>query len=206
MNHNENTYDKLLQINTTGTDDANADAYRYPYEPTPYCVLERFADSGLLGKNDVILDYGCGKGRVGFYLSYRTNAAVIGIEYDARIFRCALDNRKTAPSKVKADFVLARAEEYEVPPTVNRCYFFNPFSVEILRKVMARVISSYYGAPREVFLFFYYPSDEYISYLMTVEELEFYNEIECDDLFGGKDVRERIMIFQLPYYGAAGET
>lgn len=95
MNHNENAYDQLLQINTTGTDDANADAYRYPYEPTPYCVLERFANSGLLGKNDVILDYGCGKGRVGFYLSYRTNAAVIGIEYDARIFRCALDNRKT---------------------------------------------------------------------------------------------------------------
>ena len=45
-----------------------------------------------------------------------------------------------------------------------------------------------------------YPSNEYISYLMTVDELEFYDEIECDDLFSGKDPRERIMIFQLPYY------
>jgi hypothetical protein len=82
---------------------------------------------------------------------------------------------------------------------VNRCYFFNPFSVEILQKVMARIIESYYEHPREVFLFFYYPSDEYISYLMTVDELEFYDEIECDDLFKGDD-RERIMVFWLPDY------
>ena len=95
---------------------------------------------------------------------------------------------------------MARAEEYEVPSEVTRCYFFNPFSVEILHKVMARIIESYYDTPREVFLFFYYPSDEYISYLMTVEELEFYDEIECDDLFQGADPRERILIFQLPDY------
>ena len=47
---------------------------------------------------------------------------------------------------------------------------------------------------------FYYPADEYISYLMTVEELEFYDEIECDDLFVGSDIRERILIFRLPGY------
>ena len=29
-------------------------------------------------------------------------------------------------------------------------------------------------------------------------DLEFYDEIECDDLFGGRDPRERILIFQLP--------
>ena len=96
--------------------------------------------------------------------------------------------------------MLTKAEEYEVPAEVNRCYFFNPFSVEILHKVMARILESWYEHPREVFLFFYYPADEYISYLMTVDELEFYDEIECDDLFDGKDTRERIMIFQLPDY------
>ena len=66
--------------------------------------------------------------------------------------------------------------------------------------MMARIIESYYEAPRELFLFFYYPSDEYIAYLMTVDELEFYDEIECEDLFEGNDIRERIMIFQLPGY------
>lgn len=35
---------------------------------------------------------------------------------------------------------------------------------------------------------------------MTVDELEFYDEIECGDLFDGNDSRERIMVFQLPDY------
>ena len=47
-------------------------------------------------------------------------------------------------------------------------------------------------------MFFYYPSEEYISYLMTVDELEFYDEIDCSDLFEENDLRERIMIFLLP--------
>ena len=206
MTNRENEWDKLLQIKTGGRDETNADDYHHPYEPTPYSVLERLADSGLIGKNDVILDYGCGKGRVGFFLSYRTKAKTIGIEYDERIYQGALENQKSTISRIKPDFVLTRAEEYEVPPEVSRCYFFNPFSVEILHKVMARVIESWYEHPREVFLFFYYPANEYISYLMTVDELEFYDEIECDDLFAGNDPRERIMIFQLPDYEIEDEN
>ena len=198
MKETENTWDKLLQIKTTGRDDSHSDQYRYPYEPTPYSVLERLANSGFIRKKDVVLDYGCGKGRVDFFLSYQTKAKTIGIEYDERIFQSALDNQRTAVSGARTEFAMERAEEYEVPEEVNRCYFFNPFSVELLRKVMARIMESYYENPREIFLFFYYPSEEYISYLMTVDELEFYDEIECGDLFDGNDVRERIMIFTLP--------
>ena len=197
MVDHENAWDRLLQIKTVGRDDTNSDEYRYPYEPTPYSVLIRLAESGLIGEDDGVLDYGCGKGRVGFFLSYRTKAKTVGIEYDERIYADALKNRETTVSRTRPDFVLTSAEAYEVPGAINRCYFFNPFSAEILHKVMARIIESWYENPREIFLFFYYPSDEYIAYLMTVDELEFYDEIECDDLFAG-DVRERIMIFQLP--------
>ena len=198
MIDNEKTWDKLLKIKTSGRDASNSDQYRYPYEPTPYSVLERLANSGLIRKRDVVLDYGCGKGRVDFFLSYQTKANTIGIEYDERIYQGVLENMKNAVSRAKTEFVLARAEEYEVPSEVNKCYFFNPFSVELLRKVMVRIIQSYYEKPREVFLFFYYPSEEYISYLMTVDALEFYDEIDCGDLFDKNDMRERIMIFVLP--------
>ena len=200
MTDHENNWDKLLQIKTAGRDDTNADQYHHPYEPTSYRVLERLAGSGFFGPNDVVLDYGCGKGRVGFFLSYRTKARTIGIEYDDRIYRGALENRKATISRAKPDFVLTGAEAYEVPAEVNLCYFFNPFSAEILHKVMARILESWYEHPREVVLFFYYPSDEFIAYLMTVDQLEFYDEIECGDLFEGNDIRERIMIFRLPDY------
>ena len=200
MTDYEKTWDASLRIQTCGRDELGADQYHHPYEPTPYSVLERLADSGFIGKNDVVLDYGCGKGRVGFFLAHRTKSKAIGIEYDERIYASALENQKAA--KAKSSFVLTRAEEYEVPRSVNRCYFFNPFSAEILHKVMARIIESWYEHPREIFLFFYYPADAYISYLMTVDELEFYDEIMCVDLFAGNDPRERIMIFQLPDYEA----
>ena len=200
MANKEQSWDKLLQIKTGGRDDTNADQYHHPYEPTPYAVLERLAASGLFRETDTVLDYGCGKGRVGFFLGYRTRSKTVGIEYDAHIFESAVENRRTVISRIKPDFLLARAEEYEVPPQISRCYFFNPFSVEILHKVMARIVESWYEHPRDIYLFFYYPADEYVAYLMTVDELEFYDEIECGDLFPGWDERERVLIFWLPGY------
>ena len=206
MTDKESSWDKLLQIRTDGRDDTNSDEFRYPYEPTPYAVLERLADTGLIDRDDTVLDYGCGKGRVGFFLAWRTKAKTIGIEYDERIYQSALENNKTAVPKAKSAFVSVRAEIYDVPGDVSRCYFFNPFSVEILRQVMARILESYYADPREILLFFYYPSDEFMCYLMRVDELEFYDEIDCDDLFEGNNHRERIMVFRLPVYESDEEN
>ena len=162
MNINENKWDKLLHIRTSGRDDSRADQYRYPYEPTPYSVLERLAFSGYIGKKNMLVDYGCGKGRVDFFLSYQTRCRSIGIEYDERILETALENQKSAVSAGRVKLVLQNAETYVVPETADRFYFFNPFSVEILRSVLERIKESYYEHPREMLLFFYYPSDEYV--------------------------------------------
>ena len=197
MADHENTWDKLLQIKTTGRDDSKAGQDCYPYEATPYPVLERLANDGLIRKKDVVLDYGCGKGRVDFFLSYQTKAKAIGIEYDERLYQSALENQKTAVSRAKTAFAAARAETYAVPEEVNRCYFFNPFSVEILRRVLARMVESYHANPREMLLFFYYPSEAYLSCLREMEELEFYDEIDCRDLFPGDDPRERIVVYKM---------
>lgn len=197
MNTNETQWDKLLKIKSTGRDDSHSDQYRYPYEPTSYMVLERLANSGRIRKNNTLVDYGTGKGRVCFYLSYQTRCKTIGIEYDERIYTGALENKKTAVSGNRTTFALCSAENYEVPPTVDRCYFFNPFSVEILQSVLARILESYYKNPRELLLFFYYPSEEYISILMTQEQLMFCDEIDTSDLFPGEESRERILIFQV---------
>lgn len=197
MDQNEMQWDKLLKIKTSGRDDTHSDQYRYPYEPTPYCVLERMANNGWIGKKNVLLDYGTGKGRVCFFLSYQTRCKTIGIEYDARIFSGAKDNKERAVSGGRVSFVMENAESYPVPAEVDRCYFFNPFSVEILQKVLARIYDSYYENQREILLFFYYPSDEYVSYLMTQEQLLFLDEIDCGDLFLGKDKREKILVFEI---------
>ena len=193
----ESQWDQLLKIKTTGRDDSHADRFRYPYEPTPYGVLERLALSGTITRKNTLLDYGCGKGRVDFYLSNQVRCRSIGVEYDERIHAAAVRNKETAVSAGRVGFIRARAEEWPLSQEIDRIYFFNPFSVEILKKVMRRIFESWYETPREILLYFYYPSDEYISYLMTVDELLFVDEIDCRDLFEPENERERIMIFEI---------
>ena len=120
MKDQEKVWDRRLQIQTAGRDDSGADQYHHPYEPTPYSVLERLANSGLIGAGDAVIDYGCGKGRVDFFLSYQTKAGTIGIEYDERIYKSAQENQKNTVTRTKTEFVLMRAEEYNVPIVTYR--------------------------------------------------------------------------------------
>lgn len=193
----EKYWDKQLNIHTMGRDDSHADEYRYPYEPTSYEVLDRLVKEGYLTSDSVLVDYGCGKGRVEFFLSFRSGCRVIGIEYDQTLLRVAQENQKSCKKVCHTEFICERAEEYKVDEEVDSFYFFHPFSVEILQKVLARIRESYYENPRCMTLFFYYPSNEYISYLMTVEEFTFLDDIDCQDLFDGKDERERILVFEI---------
>ena len=194
---NDAEWDKLLRIRTTGRDDSHADQHCYPYEPTPYSVLERLAASGFVTKKNVLVDYGSGKGRVDFFLAWQVGCRCIGVEYDRRIWQAALANQQKAVSGSKVSFMNMRAESCPVPEEADRFFFFNPFSVEILQRVLMQVVDAWYEKPRQILLFFYYPSDEYVSYLMNVDQLVFHDEIDCRDLFGGKDPRERILIFEL---------
>lgn len=191
----EQQWDKKLKIHTRGRDDFHSDEYHYPYEPTPYKVLQRLAESEYITSDNIVVDYGCGKGRVGFFLNNQIGCEVIGIECDPKIFAIAEQNKNTFHSS-NISFLCKNAEEYEIS-NADSFYFFNPFSVELLRSVLGKIVDSYYENPQEMKLFFYYPNDEYLSELMTRNELMFLDEIDCQDLFEGKNERERILIFEL---------
>ena len=197
----EKYYEELLNIKTTGDQrwDETKKCY-HPYEPTPYFALDKLFESYYINEKDSVIDFGCGKGRLNFYLNYNYNCNVLGIEMDEIFYNQCMENKKeylknNKREEDKINFLCTLAQEYEISDKDNKFYFFNPFSLEILRKTVARIIDSYYEHPREIQLFFYYPSDEYISYLMTVDEFLFLDEISCQDLFEGNDPRERMVVF-----------
>ena len=197
----EKYYEELLNIKTTGDQswDETKKCY-HPYEPTPYFALDKLFESYYINEKDSVIDFGCGKGRLNFYLNYNYNCNVLGIEMDENFYNQCMENKKeylknNKREEDKINFLCTLAQEYEISDKDNKFYFFNPFSLEILRKTVARIIDSYYEHPREIQLFFYYPSDEYISYLMTVDEFSFLDEISCQDLFEGNDPRERMVVF-----------
>jgi len=189
-------WERKLNICTIDRDDTKEDANHYPYEPTPYVVLERLADSGYIVCDNSVVDYGCGKGRVGFFLNHQLGCKVLGIDFDERMCALAWENRSTYGADKGVEFECISAEKFEISDE-DSFYFFNPFSVTILQSVIGKIRKSYYENPREMKLFFYYPSDEYVSYLMTVRELCFMDEIDCRDLFEGKNEREKILIFEM---------
>lgn len=188
--------DAKIGIKTVGRIDVFADDFSYPYEPTTYSVLERVVESGYISEDDFLVDYGAGKGRVAIYLNHRIGCKACGIELIEAFVNDAIENVNAIGKENEIFFAWGKAQQWEVPTEATCLFFFNPFSIEILEGVMSQILDSYYANPRKIRLFFYYPQMEYIAYLMGIDELEFFDEIDCKDLFEKKDDRNRIMIFE----------
>ncbi|MBQ3860980.1 MAG: class I SAM-dependent methyltransferase [Clostridia bacterium] len=192
----EKQADRRWRIRTCGRDTQAEDAHHSPYEPTPYAVLDRIAESGFIGRDNLLVDYGCGRGRVSLMLSHLTGCRSLGIDFNPFLLAAAEDNRASFTGSADALFLLRDAERFDPPADADRFYFFNPFSPEILRSVLNRIAGSWYAAPRPMRLLFYYPSDEYVRLLMQGEMFSPDGEIGCGDLFPGNE-RERVLVFRV---------
>lgn len=110
-----------------------------PYGTTSYRTIFRALDGLDLRPSDVLVDLGCGKGRVICAAAARYRlATVIGVECDrglvetARLNACAL-RPPHAPIVVSEQ----RAESYDGQGSAF--YLFNPFGERTLREVVPRL-------------------------------------------------------------------
>lgn len=184
----EDNWEKLLNIHTTGTDIGDYDPHKHPYEATPYEVLEKIYLSGYIKKDNVLIDYGCGKGRVSIFLSSQTKCKSIGIDYNKRLIDKAVENKKSSSAR-RVEFINCLAEDYIIPADADRFYFFNPFTNDTYRKVLDRIEESYKINPREIMIFLYYPHEDFIS--MT--RYDILDEIKIED----NNPRERVIIYKI---------
>ena len=46
----------------------------------------------LIKKDDVVVDYGCGKGRIGFFLNNQIGCRTIGVDHSERLLKVANKN------------------------------------------------------------------------------------------------------------------
>ena len=189
--------DRFLKIKTNGRDDSVSNHINFPYEATPYCILQILANSGYISKRDKIIDFGCGKGRVDFYLAYSVKVKMIGVEFDNRLYNSALKNSQTALSSARVSFVNCDARDYVIDSDITGAYFFNPFNVEVLECVINNLRRSKNENDREIKLFFYYPSKEYLEYLNSQSDITFITQLDCMDQFDEYNERECIAIFKL---------
>lgn len=197
----EYRYDKLLNINTAG-EPVFYDNFNYHrYEPTPYSALEELFKSYEVNRNDGVVDFGCGKGRLNFYIHYHFKASVIGVEMNEDLHQKAVENYKSYIKKHRISdgqiqFYCTLAEKYRINPSDNRFYFFNPFSVHIFRTTIANILHSFEECPRDLALVLYYPSEDYVYFLENETPFAFRQEIILQDLY---DINpsERFLIYGL---------
>ena len=201
----EKYYEELLNIKTSGEQswDETKKCY-HPYEPTPYFALDKLFENYNINEDDYIIDFGCGKGRLNFYLNYNFNCNALGIEMDKNFYNQCLENKEEYLKKNKKiddkiNFACVLAQEYEIGDKDNKFYFFNPFSVQIFMKVVDNILISYENNPRKIDIILYYPSDDYIYYLENFTPFMQSYEVRLDKLFKS-DNQERFLVYELSYY------
>ena len=175
-------YDKLMGIKTGGDQKGFHKSFHYHrYEPTPYSALEELFTHYQVSRKDRIIDFGCGKGRLNFFIHYHFHATVIGIEMNRDFYQEAIENRKKYQKmthSINDDifFHCCLAEEYQIDSLDNRFYFFNPFSIQIFMKTINNILLSVETFQRNIELILYYPSEDYIYYLENYTYIDFKNE------------------------------
>ncbi|MFD1066093.1 methyltransferase [Oceanobacillus locisalsi] len=201
-------YDKLLHIHTMEDKKTIYPEYQQynPYEPTPYNALEKLTQHYLFDKQDSVIDFGCGKGRLPFYLHYFQQVSVTGIEMNTQFFNQTQQNLQSYQQLIHSEnnqaaiqFICSLAEEYKISAADNRFYFFNPFSVNIFKRIISNILASVEEYPREVDIILYYPDQTYIHFLENSSPFALLNEIKLKAYWLNPD--ERMVIYRLDNAG-----
>lgn len=203
-NFDEYLRDSELGIYTTGRNDRHSTRSRFPYEPTPYAVLDALINTGYINERDILLDYGCGKGRVPIYLHSVIGCSVVGIDVEPDFCKEAMSNVSSflCRNSYNTDengisIIQAKAQTYRVPDSITCCYFFNPFSIDVFKNVLDRIRESMVLSPRTIRLFFYYISSDYEEYLSGAKCVTLKDIVDCTDLFTENDDRNKITIYEM---------
>lgn len=199
---NEKEYDNLLRIDTAGTLELLSQSPHYNrYEATPYEALDDLFQSYGLQQSDGFVDFGCGKARVSFYVHHHFGASVASIEMNGQLYQDALENLAKYRRKAKRHggairFERCYAETYEIDPSENKFYFFNPFSIQIFMTVIGNILLSVERAVRPVDVILYYPTAEYVQFMDNQTPFELWKEVKIDRLYE-KNENERFLIYRL---------
>lgn len=163
-------YDKNLKIRSGGLREWKNNEDFNRTESTPYRALDTLFRYYDLSPDAKMVDYGCGKGRVTFYVNEKFDIPVTGVEANDDTFDELVINHQAYsyghPDQVNpVMFEYGYAQNYNILEEDNVFYFFNPFSIKIFKKVMKKIKKSYKKHPRQIDVILYYPVPAYVRFM-----------------------------------------
>ncbi|MEU4773161.1 class I SAM-dependent methyltransferase [Micromonospora sp. NPDC023644] len=134
-----------------GDDDAHP--YDVRYEASRWASLTRVVPWSTVGRGDVFVDFGCGRGRALYVASWYRFGEVIGVEKSADLAEAARRNlgRARGPARLRrARVVTARVEDFDIPDSLTVGFLFNPFHGPVFDDLCARLADSARRRPRRL--------------------------------------------------------
>ena len=199
---NEKHRDIELHIKTSDVGEQEDQSPHYHhYEATSYWMLDELFKHYQLGQSDAFVDYGCGKGRVLYYVHNRFQVSVTGVEMNQSHYQDALANEKMYLKHNNKNGDLIRiecclAEDYQIKENENCFFFFNPFSLQIFINIVNNILNAVEQNKRTVDIILYYPAIEYMDYLETRTPFELFQNVGIPGI-SEINARERFLIYRL---------
>ena len=130
------------------------------YEPVGYVTLGRIFRDLTIRESDVLVDYGCGKGRPLFFATRFPFRRLIGVEKAESLVECAEANRNRLRAKQRrqdVEIIQADAKTWKVPADATIVFLFNPFVGQILQGAIDQLFHSWSHHPRQITIVYVQP-------------------------------------------------
>ena len=157
------------------------------YQPTMALSFNRLLERVPLPRESVLVDFGCGKGRVLLLAVLRGIKKAVGIEFSPELCAIARNNvrivEQATGSRLNITVIEGDVAQYEIEDDQNVFFFFNPFDDVVLEAVVNNIKKSLRRKPREIAIIYYNPVHSHIldnsflprnSYIIGGEEYMLY--------------------------------
>lgn len=154
-------WERRLGIRTTGNVLIH-EPDSHLYGTFSYTWINRILERLDLGRDDVFVDIGCGKGRILCCAARRSIRKVIGIDLDEKLCAQARDNATRMRGRAAPiEIIHARAQDFDYGDC-TRFFLFHPFGAATLKLVVDSIEQSLRERPRSIQLVYLNPVNDYV--------------------------------------------
>jgi len=136
------------------------------YQPTMARSFKRLLKRTTLPPEPVLVDFGCGKGRVLLLAALYGVKKAVGIEFSPELCRIARENVRVMERAAGRPLNITVVEDdvcnYRIRAEENVFFLFNPFDDVILEAVVKNLQDSLAANPRPVVIFYYNPVHSHV--------------------------------------------
>jgi SAM-dependent methyltransferase len=133
-----------------------SDEFSHSYENAGTLRVKIMLSSLSISKNDLMIDIGCGKGKMIYLMSKFPFKRVDGVEISERLSRIAIKNLQKL-NVTNAEIFTCGARLFRDIDKYNFIYFYNPFPSVVMKVVIKNIEESLMKIPRSLTIVYFNP-------------------------------------------------